>query len=73
MKIINIFEQDLNHRLTEAVCPSLITNYFLPGLMFEEIFLYSRIARYHSAHVRRSTHYLQTLTAFMNLSFRIDS
>ena len=40
MKIINVFEQDLNHRLTEAVCPSLITNYFLPGLMFEEIFFY---------------------------------
>ena len=36
VKIINVLEQDLNRRLTEAVCPSLITSYFLPRLMFEK-------------------------------------
>ena len=29
MKIINVLKQDLNRRLTEAVWPSLIKNYFL--------------------------------------------
>ena len=64
MKIINVLQQDLNRTLTEAVCPSLIGNYFLPRLMFEEIFFYSHLAHYHSAHVRLSTHYPQTLTFF---------
>ena len=45
MNIVNVLEQDLNHRLTEAVCPSFITNFFLPRLMFEEIrFLVSHCA-----------------------------
>ena len=37
IKIINVLEQNVNCRLTRVVCPSLITNYFLPRLMFEGI------------------------------------
>ena len=45
INIVNVLEQDLNHRLMEAVCPSFITNFFLPRLMFEEIlFLFSLCA-----------------------------